>query len=363
MKNILRITGVLLALAGSAPALAQNAEDEAHAKGVAAVKLVDEGHFEEAVKLFQEARVLDPQKSVYPYELSYAYYQQKQYTKAQELLEPLTKRPDADEHTFELLGNVYDNTGNSGKALATYEAGLHKFPNSGRLHLETGIVYMGKKEYNKALSYYESGIKVDPGFASNYYWAAKLFCSSSEEVWGMIYGELFMNLERNSPRTAEISKLLYDTYKSEIKFQGKDTVAVSFSKNSVLSVDNLKKGKDLKLPFGGLIYEPILMMSIIGETAIDANSLNRIRTNFLTNYYRLPASKKTPNVLFEYQQKIEQLGHLEAYNHWLLMMGDEQVFTEWEKANPGKWSAFVTWFKDNSITLDSTHRFYRAQYD
>lgn len=62
-----------------------------------------------------------------------------------------------------------------------------------------------------------------------------------------IYGEIFMNLERNSTRTFEISKLLYDTYKSQITFN-KDTIHVSFSKNNIINVDKVNYKKGLILP-------------------------------------------------------------------------------------------------------------------
>jgi tetratricopeptide (TPR) repeat protein len=349
-----------LALAGSPFALAQSPEDEAHTRAVAALKLVDEGHLDEGIKLLQEARKLDPGKSVYPYELSYAYYQQKNYAEAQPILEDLVKRPDATENTFELLGNVYDNGGNPTKAIATYEAGLRKFPASGRLRLELGIMYMDQKNYDKALSYYEEGIRVAPAFASNYYWAARLFCNSSESAWGLLYGELFINLERNSPRTAEVSKLLYDTYQKSIKLKGKDSASVDVSRNVMVLP---AKGKKIKMPYAGMVYAPVLILSVAGETTLDANSLDRIRTNFVRNYFKLPFSKDQPNALLDYQRQIDAVGHLEAYNHWLLLKGDEAAFADWQRANPGKWQAFTTWFKDNSITLDANHRFYRAQYD
>jgi tetratricopeptide (TPR) repeat protein len=360
MSKNLRFVSLVLALCTSLAARGQTAKQDAETKGLNAIRLMDEGKLDEAIGLLQEAHKLDPARSAYPYELGYAYYQQKKYPQALEMLEPLVKLSDASDRTFELLGNAYDNNGNSNKAIEAYEAGMRRFPASGRLPLELGIVYMGQKDYDKAIRYFETGIRVAPEFSSNYYWASKLFCSSSEEVWGMIYGELFINLEPNSQRTFEISKLLYDTYKSEIKFAGADTVEVSFSKNNVIVP---VKGKKLKLPYGGMVYEPVMLMSIIGAKNLDLNALDRIRTNFVDNYYRLPASKDIPNVLFDYQRQIKRAGHLEAYNHWLLLAGDEAGFSQWEKANPEKWSAFLKWFKDTPLKLDSKHLFYRAQYE
>ncbi|MFD2718834.1 tetratricopeptide repeat protein [Hymenobacter monticola] len=359
MSKRLRLASLVLALGTSLAAFAQTPKQDAEVKGVNAIRLMDEGKLDEAISLLQQAQKLDPARSDYAYELGYAYYQQKKYPQALEMLAPLIKRPDASDRTFELLGNAYDDNGNPQKAIEAYEAGMRKFPASGRLPLELGIVYMGQKDYDKAIGYFESGIRVAPQFSSNYYWASKLFCSSSEEVWGMIYGELFINLEPDSKRTFEISQLLYDTYKSEIKFAGADTVKVSFSKNSMIVP---AKGEKLKLPYGSMVYEPVMLMSTIGEKSVNLDALDRIRTKFVENYYRLPASKDAPNALFDYQRQIKQAGHLEAYNHWLLLAGDETGFSQWKKANPEKWNGFLGWFEGHPLQLDSKHLFYRAQY-
>jgi tetratricopeptide (TPR) repeat protein len=360
MKSIIRLASLAALLAAGPVSYGQTPAQEAETKGRAAIGLMDEGKLDESIALLQEARRLDPARSAYRYELSYAYYQQKKYPQALELAEPLVKLPDASDRTFELLGNLYDNSGNSAKAIKTYEAGLRKFPQSGRLQLELGIVYMGQRNYDKAIGYFEDGLKAAPAFSSNYYWAARLLCNSTEKVWGMLYGETFMNLERNSPRTAEISKLLYDTYKNQITFKGRDTTAVNFSSNTILVP---AKGQPLKLPYGSIVYEPVLLLALGQERTIDAYSLDRIRTSFIQNYYALPLSKDKPNVLFDYEQRLLAAGHLEAYNHWLLMMGDEAGFSEWEKANPAKWQAFATWFQANPLALDASHRLYRQQYD
>ena len=151
-----------------------------------AIKHVDEGDYKTGIKLLQEAQKLEPEDVDITYEIGYAYYLDKDYKKAIQILEKIKSDKKAKDYVFQLLGNAYDNLGKTEDALATYKDGLKRFPNSGRLYLEQGTLWMRQKEYNKALDLYEAGIKADPDFASNYYWAAKLYCSSSEEVWGMI---------------------------------------------------------------------------------------------------------------------------------------------------------------------------------
>lgn len=219
-----------------------------------------------------------------------------------------------------------------------------------------------KNDYNSALYYYENGIENDPKFPSNYYWAAKIFCNSTEEVWGMIYGEIFMNLERNSKRTAEISKLLFDTYKNEIKFTSDTSYTVSFSKNETINIENLKDPKKFKMPFGTGCYEMTMMFAVLGDKQIDINSLDRIRTRFVENYFKGNSATNYPNVLFDFQQQVKKVGHFESYNHWILMKGDEGGFETWQSNNKDKWEAFVNWFSSNKIQIDDKHKFYRAQY-
>jgi tetratricopeptide (TPR) repeat protein len=361
MSKIIRIFPVLFFAVQIS--YGQSNKELAQAKAKEAIRLEDEsGKYDEAIALFTEAQKLDPENIDYPYEMAYSYAAKKEYKKASDILETLLNRKDVYGRVYQSLGNAYDYQGLPDKAIDTYRKGLKLFPNSGELYLELGNMELVKKDYDKAMGYYEDGIKNDPKFSSNYYWATKIFCSTEEEVWGMIYGEIFINLERNSKRTAEISKLLFDTYKSEIKFVGDTSMQVSFSKNNTISLDALKDPKNFKLPFGMGCYEILMSISVVGEKQIDLNSLDRIRTRFLDNYFKNKYYSKYPNVLFDYQKQVEDAGHLEAYNHWLLLKGDTDGFTQWQTANQPKWDAFVKWYGENMIQLDANHKFYRSQY-
>jgi tetratricopeptide (TPR) repeat protein len=340
----------------------QTNKEKAFALGNEAIELMDNGEIKKSLTLLEEAKKLDPENIDYPYEMAYAYYSKGDYKKAAGILESLKSHKDAKDVLYQLLGNSYDMMGKTDKAFDAYDQGLSKFPNSGRLYLEKGNVYWNKKEYIKALPFYEEGVKADPNFPSNYFRLAKIYCHSTEEVWGMIYGEIFMNLERNSQRTIEISKLLYDTYKSEITVVEEGKYSISFSKNSNMMnviIDDTSK-INLNIPFG-MAYETALSFSMVNVTVIDINSLDRIRQSFV-DYYFSSQKEAFPNVLFDYQKKIKDAGHMEAYNHWILMKGDEASFGVWQKQNEDKWNAFIDWFNENQLELDENNRFYSSQY-
>lgn len=361
MIRSIKVIGIILFVAIANVSFAQSDKDKARAKGQEAIKLEDAGKYEEALALLDEAMRLDPDNHDYPYEVGFTYYLQKDYPKALDEFKKVVKYKDVTDQCFQMLGNIYDIMGDSESAFKAYDAGLKLFPKSGKLYLEKGNVYWLKKEYDKALPFYEQGIEAEPNFASNYYRAARIYCSSTEEVWGMIYGEIFMNLERGSARTAEISKLLFDTYSSEIKFTGKNSMSVSFCQNMVMTMDDLKDTNNIKLPFC-MIYEPTLLISVIDEKKINLKTLDLIRAGFIENYYKMGHNKTHPNVLFDYQNTLLKEGYMEAYNHWILMKGDEKEFGKWKSKNEDKWNDFIKWFTDNGLTLDDTHKFYKSQY-
>ena len=339
------------------PLLSQSKKDIAAQKGIEAVKLMDCGKVEESITLLKEAQKLDPANIVYPYEIAYAHCLEENYEEAINILKPIQENEDASDTFFQMLGICYNSIGNNEGAIKTFEEGIKKFPDSGALYFELGNAYMAQDEKYTALSYFEKGIAADPKYPSNYYWAAKIYLDTEDEVWGMLYGELFMNLERNTHRTVEMSKLLYETYKSEITIVSDSAVSVSFCKYAGLDLKNNSESS-----FGSGIYEPILMLSLPDVKTLDLATLSTIRTNFLNIYYKNNIENIYPNVLLDYQKLLMNAGHLEAYNYWILMQGDPSEFLQWKSANESQWKSFTDWFSNNPIKLSSKNKFVKDQY-
>ena len=103
-------------------------------------------------------------------------------------------------------------------------------------------------------------------------------------------------------------------------------------------------------------------MSIIAVKEIDLSSLDDIRTGFIESYFKSESDKTYPNILFDFHKELIEKGHFEAYNHWVLMMGAEDEFTEWNKENSEKWENFVAWFTENPMLIDDAHKFHSGQY-
>ena len=213
-------------------------EQEAFELSQKAIELMDFGKVDQSITLLEKCITLDPTNFNYPYELGYAYKLQRDYQNAILTYKKAVKYKDATDQCYQMLGNVYEASGDLEGALKSYKKGLKKFPKSGKLYYEIGNIQVDKSE---ALKYYEKGINADPSYPTNYYVLAKYFLTQTKvEMWGMIYGELFMNIERGSARTEEIGKLIYDKYKSEIKVLAPNSISVSFY-NGVIDVNNTSK--------------------------------------------------------------------------------------------------------------------------
>lgn len=346
-------------------------KEEADGYVLEAIKLMDNGDPEKAILLIEKALKLSPKNSIYLYEMGYAYYMKKDYKKAKDIFEDLADSDDAQDLHYKMLGNSLDLLGKPEKAIAAYKKGIKKFPNSGKIYLELGIMSMSKKEYNEALDYWEKGIEVEPAHPSNYYWATKLFANSNEKIWALLYGELFMNLERGSKRTEEISAILFDVYKNTVTAKSDTSMSVDLTKRGTtikISVDDIKdiekklSSKRL-LPFEGTYTMAFAPGSIALKSGTSITGIYQTQKMLLEFWYNnFKNNEAYPNVLLDYKKQILDAGHLEAYSYWIHSKGSDKEFEEWYNKNESLFKSFVKWFTANPLKLSLEHRLYRLQY-
>lgn len=312
-----------------------------------AIKLVDDKKYEEGIAMLKECEKIDPKAFTYPYEIALAYTYQEDYKSAISQLEKIKDYDHIKDDYFALLGNNYDYLNNSEQAIKIYDEGLTRFPNSGKLYLEKGVVLEFDKKYAEAVKTYEKGIQVAPNYPSNYYRAANLYLDSDNKLTGLIYGEIFLNIERTTERTKEISKKLYESYKNAIIFKGKNEKELSICKSMSIDINALEKNK--KLPFC-MIFEKNFVMSLLDQSEFSLDNLSSIRRKFLKEYFAKDY-KDYPNILLDYQKKMEENNVFNAYNHYIFQIGDQNAFNDWQKKNQSEYDKFVHWYTDDKNVL------------
>ncbi len=319
-----------------------------------AVIKMEQGEYEEAIALLEVAEEMDPKNLSFTYEKAYAHYLMKKYDKVIEIIEPLLDEKGSNDLFYQLIANSYDMKGDSEQANELFNQGLKKYPNSGPLYFELGTNEYRNRDYEKAIATWEKGVEKDPYFASNYYYLGKLYANTSDKVWSLIYCEIFLNLESNTPRTREISNVLFNTYKSAISVDGDGNPQINFTKDKTID-----PSKGFKIPYS-VAYEVNISMSLpkenpINETGLSISFLNVLRTNFINNWYEHKQNKKHPTALFDFHKKLLEEDQFTAYNYWLFLKGNEDEFWDWFNHNKDKYKYFENWFNENQINLNSNN--------
>ena len=316
-----------------------------------AIKEMDAGNFSQSRVILEGVLQKDSTNYDAWYEYAYSYYMQKDYTKALEIMQTQTGHAQATDQLWQMIGNSLDIIGKPEEAIAAYAKGLERFPNSGRLYVESGNIYLIQNKIEQAIPYYEKGIEMAPEFPSNYYRLARIYCNSENEIWGIIYGEIFMNLERNTQRTREISALLYQTYQKALMFE-KGQWQISFAKDaSPFTMDF-----EVKIGLAAVNYQLSNK-----KPSINVASLLRIRKEFLKLWMESDSAKQHPVILFNFWQQIDDMNFWDAYNYWVFAQAPNDQFEKWRKSNATDFGYFVKWYNPNPIVITEATYFSRTK--
>lgn len=305
-------------------------------------KFVRQGDYNNAVMVLNRALQNNADNLELKKDLAFAYYLNRDYSRALETARPFAERPDADVKAFQVLGIVYKAIEEAKEAEKMYRIALKKFPASGVLYSEYGEMLWTKSAYKDAIAQWEKGIEADPNHSGNYYNAAKYYYFTKDKVWALIYGEIFINLESYSRRTAEIKGVLLDSYKK------------------LFTESDMTKYQDMKNDFVKAFLDVMKSQSeYVATNGVTPETLSAIRTKFVISWFEKYAKGK-PLRLFEYQQQLLKSGMFEAYNQWVFGTANNlPAYENWTKAHPDEYQKFNT-FQHNRVFKQPAGQYYQV---
>ncbi len=281
------------------------------------------GDWKNALFVFNRALQQSPGNIDIIKDIAYSYYLQNDFANALETIKPVVEGDQADVQSFQIAGTVYRAIEDTKNGARVYTKGLKKFPLSGALYSEYGELLWQKKDLN-AIYEWQKGIQADPNYPGNYYHAARYYYFTSEKVWGLIYGEIFINLESYTIRTAEIKNLLTEGYQKLF-----------------LSTDLLKDFNEKKQT----AFEKAFLTAMNSQSAVVAGGIStdvliKVRTGFLDHWYKNYAST-FPFRLFDYQKQLLESGMFAAYNEWIFSSGaTPDAYQQWVASNKEAYEQF-----------------------
>lgn len=336
MKKFFLLFVLFVAIVGA------SAQDDAKTMHETAKTFMRSGDFDNAIIVLTRALQQDKNNLEMQKDLVMSYYLKRDYTKALEGVKVLIEREDADVVCFQLGGNVYKALEEAKECEKVYKKGLNKFPSSGALYSEYGELLWATKDFS-AIDQWETGIKVDPAYSGNYYNAAMHYFYSKDKVWGIIYGEIFVNMESLSQRSLAIKQLLLKSYKEKL-----------FANPEVMKGEEKNNSE-----FAKAFLQTMSKQSSIVNKGITVETLTMIRTRFILDWYANYATR-FPLRLFDYQRQLLQEGMFEAYNQWLFGAAEDlAAYDNWSKLNSDKYEAFDK-FQKNRVFRMPAGQNYRA---
>ena len=267
-----------------------------------AKKFMREGDYDNAALVLNTALQKEPNNYDMQKDAVYLFFLKKDYAASMELGKKVVARTDADEEIFQILGLTYKAIAETNECIKLYKKGVKKFPNSGVLYNEWGELMAMSKDMLGAIALWEKGIQVDANYPSNYYNAAMYYSNKGDEVFPVIvYGEMFVNIESYTERTADIKAAMFDAYK-KLYLNGE-------------IYKSLKNNKTT--PFERTYLETLTKTVTLAAEGITPDQLMAIRTRFILDWYASKHNEKFPFRLFDNLQFMLKEGFFDAYNQWL----------------------------------------------
>ncbi len=323
----------LFALAASIVSVAQPSDQSTQET---ARSFMRTGDFDNAILVLARALQQDNANLELQKDLVMAYYYKRDYAKALEVVKTIVDREDADVVTYQISGNVYKALEEVKEADKMYKKALKKFPASGPLYSEYGELLWAKKDYN-AINFWEKGIKEDPSFEGIYYNAALYYYYTQDKVWTLIYGEVFVNMETLTQRSAAMKQLLLTAYKEKL-FNNADMMKGEEKNNNV---------------FTKAYLQTMNKQSYLANRGISTDALTAIRTRFILDWYNSYATK-FPFKLFDYHQQLIREGMFEAYNQWLFgTVENLAAYDNWTKTHTDAYTKFSNFQKSRVFKIPS----------
>lgn len=254
-----------------------------------------QGDLDNAILVLTRAQQQNPTNYDLTKELAFTYYLQHNNDKSLTEIKKILDNPEADEQTFQIASLIYGTKQDFKEMDKLYKKGLAKYPKSGLLYNGYGEMLYNKDASSKeCIKAWEKGIEVDPNFSGNYYNACRFYGTISNNLWCLLYGETFVNLESYSTRTVEVKNILLDVYKRW--FSGDNHIGNTTFEQQVAAALNKQSNQT---SFG-----------------ITPEALTAIRARFILDWFSEGQARPAFR-LFDYQRQLLQDGMFEAYNQWI----------------------------------------------
>jgi tetratricopeptide (TPR) repeat protein len=342
-----RILLLLAALTLFAALPAQNGgpEYQAHYFSKQAEEHIQAKEYAEAIRKLDKALELDPNNVSYTVRKSQVYSLQEDFATALEVVRPALRSRHSNAQAWQVYGNALDMLGRPDEAMDAYQQGLRKFPATGSLYMEMGIVEYARHNDSLAKAHWQKGVEEDYDFPTNYYWLARVEAEHGDFLHALLHAEIFMSLDRQvSERSKEMSRLIYEAYRKSFRLSAYNQPYFDFlgRGDEVLALEPKSLDEAIQVTYNLALEDTVRHLGM--------EYLPQLRIAFREEWNsRFAMQHRHP--LRAWMDVVHADGHEQAYGWWLLYDADPDAFMTWYTPNEDQYFAFEIWFIRKPLSM------------
>jgi tetratricopeptide (TPR) repeat protein len=181
------------------------------------IALHDKGDFDAAIEKYRQALALDPENAVILYEMGSSQFRKRDLKAAQVTAEKVLTLRGAPRDAWVLAGNVYDDLGDPARAVASYQAGIERYPEFFLLYFNLGATYRRLRKLPLARACLENSVALEPRHASSHFYLGRNYMEEGYRVPAILALTRFLILEPKTQRSGNAIGYLDEIFKSGVK--------------------------------------------------------------------------------------------------------------------------------------------------
>ncbi len=328
-----------------------------------ALKYFELKKYDSALVQLRIAWKSEPNNSDLRYEMALAFALLKNQDSAIAILHSVKNKTGATDKYFQLLANCYSEKDDTVKAREVLQEGLTRFPQSGKMHLELGLLQLQQRNLESALDEFEEGIQVEPSLIANYYWAARSYSSGNEKIWTVLYAELLMNIDPNPTHASLMSTMLFSAH---------NTVYEDFKTSHAMVYSKVRKGvtdasqanrESFEDVFNRLMTKGAEPLRFFRDFEIPVASIDTMQTLFTKSWYAGGYDKTFANPVIERHKQLLDVGLHTAYTYHLMQFAKPLEFKAYIDEHKKDYMALMKWMQEHPLRMNETNRFSRFYYN
>ncbi len=330
MKVTRKVYLIVLFLLGYLGAVAQTTADLVK-EGIA---LNDAGKYAEALDKYNQSIKIDPAYADAYYEAGYTLYTSGKKTEAIPYVEKVLVLNPKLRGAYDLLGNIYDDTHQTDKAIELYKKGIEVAPGYQRLHFNLAIAYSRQKRYAESEVCAIAAIKLDPKHISSIrVYARTCYYEQKRDCSLLAWCSLLM-VEPQTQRAKEAYKFVQNILNYGITQNGDKSITVNIagngldSKNLALQIAVLAATTDKKnlSPADSLALQ---LQAVFKTTAEQAAK----QPSFFSSYFA------------KYFGNLAETDNMPAFARLISLTAHEEENQAWFKEHPKKYDDLKEWMR------------------